>query len=153
VRVRGLLQFPATAGFIAILGLVGLCVDGAIAQSVPQLRLAPLGATDIAAAPVPPPTNVRLFERALAKLQTLSPNDDFSAVRDVRTSNPIALRSASTASLWREIINSNAIGPVRRARTDIFSAFIGAHLCENRSLARNHLSRNTRRSRRLRSSA
>jgi len=130
--VRRLLQFPVAAGFIAI--LVGLCVHGAMAQSAPQLRVATLGATDVAAAPVAAPTNVELFERALAKLQTLSPNGDFAAVSDIRTSNPIALRSAPNTSLWTEIMTSSAIASARRARADIFSRVIGAYDSLRKSL-------------------
>jgi peptidoglycan lytic transglycosylase len=132
--VRGLLEFPVAAGFIAILGLVGLCVHGAMAQSAPQLRVATLGATDVAAAPVAAPTNVKLFECALAKLQTLSPNGDFAAVSDIRTCNPIALRSAPNTSLWTEIMTSNAIASARRARADIFSRVIGAYDSLRKSL-------------------
>jgi hypothetical protein len=63
--VRGLFQFPVAARFIALLSLVGLCADGAMAQSAPQLLLGTLDPTDIAAEPVPAHTNLKLFERAL----------------------------------------------------------------------------------------
>jgi rare lipoprotein A len=123
--VRGLFQFPVVAQFIVLLGLVGLCADGAMAQPAPQLLLATLDPLLIAAEPVPAHTNLKLFGRALAKLETLSPDDDFSAVSDVRTSNLIVQRSAPKTSLWTEIMGSNAIGPVRRARTG--TTFIAAY--------------------------
>src|SRR5262245_28007210 len=98
-----------------------------MAQPIRPLPIVALATSDIAPERATAPTNAKLFERALAKLQTLAPNDDFSAVGDIRTSNPIALRSVSNTSLWTEIIESNAIGPGRRARPDIFSAFIRAN--------------------------
>jgi peptidoglycan lytic transglycosylase len=118
--VRGLFQFPVAARFIALLGLVGLCADGAMAQSAPQLLLGTLDPTDIAAEPVPAHTNLKLFERALTKLEALSPNGDFSAISEV-------LRSAPNTSLWTEIMKSNAIDPVKRARTGTVSTFIAAY--------------------------
>lgn len=68
--MRGLFQFPVAARFIALLGLVGLCADGAMAQSAPQLLLATLDLTHIVAEPVPAHTNLKMFGRALAKLET-----------------------------------------------------------------------------------
>jgi peptidoglycan lytic transglycosylase len=132
--VRGLFQFPVAARFIALLGLVGLCADGAMAQSAPQLLLAALDPTHIAAEPVPAHTNLKLFARALAKLETLSPDGDFSAVSDIRTSNLIVQRSAPNTSLWMEIMKSNVIGPVRRARTGAFSTFIAGYNSLSKSL-------------------
>jgi peptidoglycan lytic transglycosylase len=125
--VRGLFQFPVATRFIALLGTVGLCADGAMAQSAPQLLFATFDPTHIAAQPVPAHTGLKLFGRALAKLESLSPDGDFSAVSDTRTSKLIVQRSAPNTSLWTEIVKSNAIGPVRRARTGAFSTFIAAN--------------------------
>jgi len=120
--VRGLFQFPV-AGFIAI--LVGLWGDRAMAQPIRPLPVFALAATDFTPELVSAPTTAKLFESALAKLQTLSPHDDLS-VGDIRTFNSIALRSTQNPSLSTETIKGNAIGLVGRADTDIFSNFIGA---------------------------
>src|SRR5678816_3636389 len=49
--------------------------------------------------------------------------------------SPSALRSAPNISLPTEIMKSNAIGPVRRARSEVFSTFILAYNSLSKSLA------------------
>jgi hypothetical protein len=132
--VRGLFRFPVATRFIALLGIVGLCADGAMAQSAPQLLLATFDPTHIAAEPDPAHTGLKLFGRALAKLESLSPDGDFFGFSDTRTSKLIVQRSAPNTSLWTEIVKSNAIGSVRRARTGAFSTFIAANNSLSKSL-------------------
>ena len=63
----GPFQSRVAARFIAILGLVGLCAEGAMAQSAPQLLLATLGPTDMVAEAAPAPTSLKSSGLALAK--------------------------------------------------------------------------------------
>ena len=136
--MRGLFQFSVAAWFIAILSLVGLRVDGAMAQSAPQLLFAKLGSTAITAEPVPAPTSlVEPSEYTLANRssETSLPNGGFSAISNIPTSNPIALRSAPNIPLSTEIMKGSALGPVRRASSDVFSTFIVAYNSLRKSLA------------------
>ena len=135
--MRGLFRFPDAVRFIAILGLVGLGADRAMAQSAPQLLFAKLGSTGMVPESVPAPTSLESSGHALANrsAETRLPSGDFSAISNVPTSNPIALRSAPNISLPTEIMKSNAIGPVRRARSDVFSTFILAYNSLSKSLA------------------
>ena len=70
--MRGLFQFPVAARFIALLGLVGLCADGAMAQSAPQLLLATLDPTHIAAEPVPAHTRFKIVWARACEIGRLS---------------------------------------------------------------------------------
>jgi rare lipoprotein A len=157
-------QLRIAARFIAILGLVGFCAEGAMAQSAPQLLLAALGPTEIVAEPTLAPTSREPFELAVAKshLETRSlnylesyfkwyktsfiknnatylSNGDSSAISNIPTSSLFVLRSAPNISQWTEIDQagkrSNAIGPVRHDRLDVLSNFIAAYKSLRKSLA------------------
>ena len=135
--MRGLFQFPIAARFIAILGLVGLGADGAMAQSSPQLLFAKLGSTAMVAGPVPTPTSLEPSGPTLANRSSekLLPIGDFSVVSNIPTSDPITLSSTPNISLLREIMKSSAIDPVRRTRSDVFSTFIVVYNSLSKSLA------------------
>ena len=138
----GPFQSRVAAWFIAILGLAGLCAEGAMAQSAPQLLLATLGPTDIVAEVAPAPTSLKSSELVLAirasetrllnyfgifsktssitNNATYLSNGDSSAISNIPTSSPIT---------------SNATGPVRDVRLDVLSNFIAAYKSLRKSLA------------------
>ena len=138
----GPFQSRVAAWFIAILGLAGLCAEGAMAQSAPQLLLATLGPTDIVAEVAPAPTSLKSSELVFAirasetrllnyfgifsktssitNNATYLSNGDSSAISNIPTSSPIT---------------SNATGPVRDVRLDVLSNFIAAYKSLRKSLA------------------
>ena len=138
----GPFQSRVAAWFIAILGLAGLCAEGAMAQSAPQLLLATLGPTDIVAEVAPAPTSLKssglvfairasetrlpnyfgIFSKtsSITNNATYLSNGDCSAISNIPTSSPIT---------------SNAIGPVRDVRLDVLSNFIAAYKSLRKSLA------------------
>lgn len=157
-------QLRTAVRFVTILGLVGFCAEGAMAESAPQLLLAALGPTEMVAEPTLAPISrdpfwlpvaksplkarsLNYFESYLHWYKTsfiknnaayLS-NGDSSAVNNIPTSSPIALTSAPNISQWTEIRQvgkrSNAIGPVRHGRLDVLSNFIAAYKSLRKSLA------------------
>jgi hypothetical protein len=163
VRMPGPIQSRVAAWFIATLSLVGLCTEGAVAQSAPQLLLAALGPKEIVAEPALAPTNRVPFGLAVANSlsEAQSPNyfgsfsdwcktrsitnnaaflsnGDSSVISNIPMSGPTALRLAPSISQGAEIgpagMSSNAIGPVRRARFHVLSNFIAAYKSLRKSL-------------------
>jgi rare lipoprotein A len=141
----GPFQSRVAARFIAILCLVGLCAEGAMAQSAPQLLLATRRPTDMVAEVAPAPTSLKPSGFALAKRasETRLPNY-FGAFFDRRetsaiTNNATYFSNAGSSAISNiptsSPIASNAIDPIRRARFDVLSAFITAYNSLRKSLA------------------
>ena len=141
----GLFRSRVAMRLIAILALVGLCAEGAMAQSAPQVLVATLGPTDMVAEPAPEATSVESSGLALssAASETRLPkyfgtffgccensSGNSSAISNIPMSSPIPIRLAS-GQLY---MSSNAIAPIRRAHFDVLSNFIAAYNSLSKSL-------------------
>ena len=138
----GPFQSRVAAWFIAILGLGGLCAEGAMAQSAPQLLLATLGPTDTVAEVAPAPTGLKssvlVFAISTSETRLLNYFGIFSKTISI-TNNATYLSNGDSSAISNipasSPITSNATGPVRGVRLDVLSNFIAAYKSLRKSLA------------------
>jgi rare lipoprotein A len=139
-----LFQSRDATPLIAILALVGLCAEGAMAQSAPQALVATLGPTGMEAEPALVATSVEFSGLALSSTASERLTKYFgtflgccdnssgnpSAISNIPMSSPIPISLASE----QLYMSSNAIAPSRRSHFDVLSNFIAAYNSLSKSL-------------------
>jgi rare lipoprotein A len=140
-----LFRSRAATWLIAILALVGLRGEGAMAQSAPQVLVATLAPTDMMVERSPAATSAVSSRIALSNgaSQTSLPKyfDTFlgccesssaesSVISNILRSSPPTLKLATRQAYT----SSNAIVPIRRSRFEVLSNFVAAYNSLSKSL-------------------